>query len=335
MTLGMALAVAWGMFFSRGLIAAEPLPPPDPAPPASIEERLRVVGSSLRSQPLWSDEAVIHDWRIQKNCRDGSCRVLDEMLKPQGTGTFEECLASLRQAQTQLPAPPAHARVVLVLHGLGRYREYCESMAAAIRKETDAKVICLGYPSTQADVAAHAASLASVIRHLPEVQEIDLVAHSLGNIVIRHYWRDQTDPAKKLSPDPRIRRIVMVGPPNQGAQLARRAGQNVLFDSFSGPSGQQLARGWEKLEPQLGTPTCEFGIIAGGLGNDFGYNVLIDGDDDILVGVEEAKLPGARDFVLLPASHFRQMSDPQVQQAAVRFLQHGYFLTEAEKQPLP
>ena len=37
---------------------------------------------------------------------------------------------------------------------------------------------------------------------------------SLGNLVIRHYYGDMADPTGSRRPDPRLKRIVMLGPPN-------------------------------------------------------------------------------------------------------------------------
>ena len=58
----------------------------------------------------------------------------------------------------------------------------------------------------------------------------------------------------------------MLAPPNNGARLAQLLGDNKLFESIAGPPGEELGRHWAELEKHLATPTCEFGIIAGGRG---------------------------------------------------------------------
>src|SRR3970040_1276944 len=72
-----------------------------------------------------------------------------------------------------------------------------------------------------ADAADHARALASVMDNLEGIEEINFVAHSLGNLVIRHFLADATDPESGRSPDPRIKRIVMLAPPNHGSARAR------------------------------------------------------------------------------------------------------------------
>jgi pimeloyl-ACP methyl ester carboxylesterase len=193
-------------------------------------------------------------------------------------------------------------------------------------------VFNLAYASTRGDVGQHAAALDRVIQRLDGIEEINFVAHSLGNLVIRHYFRDQT--ASGRGPDVRIKRIVMLGPPNQGAQLAKRMGRNGLFEFFAGASGQQLAAKWDELQSKLAIPTCEFGIIAGGIGTTNGRNPLIQGDDDFVVRVDETRLAGARDFAVLPVIHTIMMNDPKVMEYTARFLEHGYFISEDERQPI-
>jgi hypothetical protein len=88
------------------------------------------------------------------------------------------------------------------------------------------------------------------------------------------------------------------------------------------------------LAPRLATPRCEFGIIAGGLGNEGGYNPLIPGDDDMVVGVSETRLAGARDFRVLPVIHADMMDVPAVQKMAWRFLKTGCFESPEKLDPV-
>ena len=209
-------------------------------------------------------------------------------------------------------------------------------MVEFLRSNSKYTVLSVGYASTQADVATHARNLARVIENLGEsVSEINFVAHSLGNIVIRHYLSDHTDAANGRRPDPRIKRIVMVGAPNNGARMAEIFGQNSVYERVLGQSGRAMAREWNGLQKNLAIPQCEFGIIAGGKADGNGFNPFLAGDDDFIVKVEETKLPGARDFVLIDGLHAVLMSNPDVQKAALRFLQHGYFVSEERRQALP
>jgi len=57
---------------------------------------------------------------------------------------------------------------------------------------------------------------------------------------------------------------------------------------------------------------------------------MLDGDDDAVVRVEETRLEGADDFVLLPVRHAFMMRDPAVQEATASFLKGGHFGATAE-----
>ena len=69
----------------------------------------------------------------------------------------------------------------------------------------------------------------------------------------------------------------------------------------------------------------EIGIIAGGRGNESGYNPLLEGDDDGLIRVTETLMPGADDFLLIDDIHWTINDHPQTILATYAFLQHGKF----------
>ena len=128
--------------------------------------------------------------------------------------------------------------------------------------------------------------------------------------------------------------MVMLGPPNQGAQMAEALADIALFHIVAGASASQLGRDWQQLEARLATPACPFGILAGGRGTEKGYNPLLGEDNDLVVSVESTRLAGAADFAVLPVLHTLMMDDAKVQQYTLRFLQHGYFISEDQRQPI-
>jgi hypothetical protein len=157
----------------------------------------------------------------------------------------------------------------------------------------------------------------------------------LGNIVVRRYLYDHTDPKTGQQGDPRIKRMVMMGPPNQGSRMARVLKSSLAFRTLTGVSGVELSTAWNKLEPTLAIPGFEFGIIAGGQEDEKKFsNMILKGKDDFTVSVEEAKLVGAHDFFVRPLFHSTMMHQPEVLKAALNFFQNGYFVSEAKRKPL-
>ena len=53
-----------------------------------------------------------------------------------------------------------------------------------------------------------------------------------------------------------------------------------------------------------------------------------------MVTVESTRLAGAADFAVLPVLHTIMMDDATVQEYTLRFLRHGYFVSEAERHPI-
>ena len=116
--------------------------------------------------------------------------------------------------------------------------------------------------------------------------------------------------------------------------VAAALAENELFTVIAGPSGQELGKTWSDLAARLATPQCEFGIIAGGRQDGRGYNPLLSGDNDAVVTVASTQLAGAADFRVVPTIHMLLMDDPTVIQYTLRFLQHGYFISPQQRQPL-
>ncbi len=208
------------------------------------------------------------------------------------------------------------------------------SMSRYLHDEGGYTVFNVNYPTTRGTVADHARSLDRIIENLDGIDEINFVGHSLGNLVVRHYLGDHTRPELGIEPDPRIGRIVMLGPPNQGAEIAEALAGVGLFHVVAGASGTQLAAQWRQLESHLAVPQCEFGILAGGRGAERGFNPWLTGDNDLVVGVETTRLAGASDFAVLPVLHSFMMNDPAAQEYTLRFLQHGYFVSAEARRPI-
>lgn len=306
------------------------------------EEAARVTGAprpnipspTLGGKQFWADELLFYQWRIQRNALTDHYRLLDEDNVRRAWGTFEECHTVLETMKQRENLPPMKGKVVILLHGLGRTRAAMSGMASYLEKTGDYTVLRFSYPSGMAEIEEHAKSFDRVLSHLEGVDEIYLVAHSLGNIVIRRYFHDRQHDKNTPDFDRRIRRVVMLAPPNHGSRLAQMICENELAGSLIGKPGHELAENWTELSKTLATPPCEFAVIAGGKSDDKGYNPLLPGDDDMVVTVAETRLQGARDFLLVPAIHTLIVDDKMVREATLSFLNSGYLVARDRCQPI-
>jgi pimeloyl-ACP methyl ester carboxylesterase len=238
------------------------------------------------------------------------------------------------KAEQQFPEMPKH--VVIVMHGLGANGHFMQGLADYLTDNGNLATINLSYPSTMEDIDSYAASLDNVIRHLESVETIDFVAHSMGNIVIRRYLNNLERLDSAMRPPVKFRRMVMISPPNHGAELADRFADNKLVQVVAGKPLEQLApsKGWPELERQLATPNFEFGIIVGGRGDTEGYLDAIPGDDDALLSIDTSKLAGASDFVQTKGIHQLMPKYKEVREATLRYLTNGYFLSAESRTPV-
>ncbi len=128
------------------------------------------------------------------------------------------------------------------------------------------EVFVVEYSSLRSTIDDQARSLARIINHLDGIDEINLVGHSMGNIVIRRYLAGDKTPLDSWQADRRIARIVMIAPPNHGSSTAERLSDNSVFKAVFGESGRQLGVNWDDLEQRSGHTRCRVWHHCRGLG---------------------------------------------------------------------
>jgi len=288
-----------------------------------IDQGVFVLNQTFGGRQFWGDVQLFHDWRIQQHVYTGHYRLLDGQDRRHATGTLEECRDTLAEIRERRKLPPMSGRAVVLLHGIFRSSHSLQWLGGQIAGE-EFLPLPMDYPSTQTSIPVAAEYLHSVLEHLDGIDEIHLVTHSMGGLVVRAYLAKHHDP--------RIKRLVMIAPPNQGAEMADILKRNLMFRGLLGPSGQQLAT--QGLIPTLPTPPFEFAVIAGARGTATGWNLLIPGDDDGTVTVASTRLVGAADFATVPSIHTFLIGEPAVADMTRRFLLEGRLQADVEPQPI-
>lgn len=277
---------------------------------------------TMGGKQLWTDFQWRSGWRIQQNVLTKHWRLLDESNVRHAWGTRAACDAELNARQPNKLLPTTHA--VILMHGLGRSSSSMKGLAKYLDESGFGTTICLEYASSRDSISQHAAALREVVDGLPKDVRMDFVGHSMGNIVVRHAIGDwqQASASDILN---RLEHVVMLGPPNQGASIARQLARTGVFGWVAGEGALELGKNWRELETKLATPPCPFGIIAGRLSENVISNPLVDGAGDFVVSVEETKLAGSADFLEVPVLHTFLMDSPEVQQAVASFLKISKF----------
>ncbi len=196
---------------------------------------------------------------------------------------------------------------VIILHGLGRSGTSMRKLAEAI-KAAGFKTMVLDYPSTSHGIDALAEGLCA---RLPREGRLHFVGHSLGGVLSKKL-------AKRLPPE-RRGRVVQIGAPNFGSELAARA---RLFSRVMGPALAELQPHEAEEDGEV-----EIGAI-GGTAALAAYSLItgIDGENDGKVSLRSAfgHAPEGKKLAL-PVAHSLMMQDARVVAATVEFLQNGCF----------
>lgn len=221
-----------------------------------------------------------------------------------------------------LVAPPTQAaECVVLLHGLARTSASMEKLADTF-KEAGYAVSNLDYPSRKYPIEnlAPLAVEAGLSQCLSD-SVIHFVTHSLGGILIRYYLEQENIP--------NLGHVVMLAPPNKGSGVVDKLRNFPGFKVINGPAGMQLGTGEDSIPSQLGPVDYEVGIIAGSKTFNPILSLYLKNPDDGKVSVENTKVEGMTDFVVVPHSHPFIMKAEIVISQTVSFIRTGRFLSDA------
>jgi alpha-beta hydrolase superfamily lysophospholipase len=200
------------------------------------------------------------------------------------------------------PETDTHEAVILV-HGMGRTSLSMLSPALFLRNK-GFTVFLYRYPSTRRTIGAHAEKLLDFLEKIvgDDFTRIHFVTHSLGGIVARL--------ALANFANPKIGRLVMTAPPNQGSVKANSVSR-ILFASKILKPLNELKNEKDSFVKKIPVPNMEIGVIAG----------LRDGK----VRVEESHLEGEKAHLTVDSRHSFIMNRKDVKDAIYRFIKNGKF----------
>ena len=208
---------------------------------------------------------------------------------------------------------------VVVLHGLALNRTWTMGLARSL-KRAGYVVHNVSYPTRHQTFEALADEfLAPLVQGIPG-DKVHFVVHSMGGLIVRLY-------AQRHGAQ-RIGRVVMLGTPNSGSQVADLLRNVGLFKWYFGTAGQCLGTQEQDLPSKLGPVPFECGVIAGTcswLHFPIAQIAKIPVPNDGIVSVESSKVAGMKDHATVWADHSMMVWSPEVWRLAVSFLQDGRF----------
>ena len=271
---------------------------------------------------VWTDHSYREGYRIQHNTVTDNWRLLDNNDRRWMRGTRGQCEAFLNKVSSRSQSKREHQHCIVLIHGLMRTKHSMTPLKNVLDKKCDYEIVYFSYASTRGKIGTHAAALREFLEGLPETWTLSFVGHSMGNIVIRHLIADLQADQNNNELLNRCQRMVMLGPPNQGAAIARQLSSLGMFEWIAGEGAMELGPDWDKFSESLATPPFPFSIIAGQVENKAIQNPLLANASDFVVEVDEARLEGSESFVVVPALHSFLMKDTYVQEFVADFLCH-------------
>ena len=212
---------------------------------------------------------------------------------------------------------------VVLLHGISRTARSFRKMEAAVGRAGYA-ILNLDYASRRKALQELAEDVHPAIDSLSGSVggSVHFGGESMGGLLARVYLAQHR--TRNLG------RVVMLGTPNGGSEIADRLMGSFPYRAFFGPAGQQLGTHRDAataaLLPRIDYPV---GIIAGDRSIYPVAGALLPRPHDGRVSVSNTGVDGMADHMVVHASHPWLMRHDEAIAATIAFLRNGRFPTRS------
>jgi pimeloyl-ACP methyl ester carboxylesterase len=207
---------------------------------------------------------------------------------------------------------------VVLLHGI--------AMGSWTLKKLERALVRRGFATLNLDYASRKKPLEHLAKDIhPPVRAfanridgpIHFVGHSMGGLLARVY-------VAKYRPG-RLGRVVMLGTPNGGSEIADVLEKLAIYRWFFGPAGRQLTT--HPGESLASLPPLDYpvGVVAGNLSIYPSSLFLVPRPNDGRVSVESAKLLDMADHIVIRATHPWLTRHRAAIDQTIAFLHEGRF----------
>jgi pimeloyl-ACP methyl ester carboxylesterase len=208
---------------------------------------------------------------------------------------------------------------VILLHGIARTSRSLRRLETALQVSGFA-TLNLDYPSRKKPLEALAADIHPAISDFARTNggPVHFVAHSMGGLLTRVYvatYRPMW-----------LGRVVMLGTPNGGSEVADLLKRLAIYRAFYGPAGLQLSTEQDAVPRSLPPPDYAVGIIAG-IRSIFPISsiFILPRPNDGRVSLQSAGLADMADCTTVKASHTGLIRNRIAIDQTIAFLREGRF----------
>lgn len=177
----------------------------------------------------------------------------------------------------------------------------------------------LDYASRKLELETLAESIHPAVDRFAEtIGPLHFVTHSMGGLLARIYLA-------KHRPS-RLQRVVMLGTPNGGSEVADLLKDLSPYRAFYGPAGQQCGTRQAECLRGLPSPDYAVGIVAGNRTIDpFASFFIVPRPNDGRVSVNSTMLEGMTDHIVIRTTHSGLLTSRHAIEQTIAFLREGRF----------
>lgn len=206
---------------------------------------------------------------------------------------------------------------IILIHGIFRTNS-CMKKIARLFENKNYKTLNIEFPSTKYDILSLAKIIHQEVKEFAQqVTKIHFIGHSIGGLIIRTYLN--------IYSLENLGRVVMLGTPNNGSEIADFLKDFYLYKKLYGPAGQQLITDQSKFKNIFGSINYELGVIAGISSFHFIANKIIGKESDGRVSVISTKVEGMKDHITIKSTHVGLTSNKEAWQFTKNFIETGNF----------
>jgi triacylglycerol esterase/lipase EstA (alpha/beta hydrolase family) len=206
----------------------------------------------------------------------------------------------------------------VLLHGILRTKDCMQGLADFL-EQNNYKVLNIDYPSSKYNLLSLANLIHPQIRDFAtQVTKIHFVGYSMGGLIIRAYL--------KLYNPVNLARVIMLGTPNKGSEIADFLQDFWIYKKLYGPAGQQLITNQTSFKDIFGSVNYELGVVAGRSPYYFIANRIINEESDGRVSINNTKLDGMKEHIIVNSGHNWLSTNQKIWRLTLSFLNHGSFV---------
>ena len=206
---------------------------------------------------------------------------------------------------------------VVLVHGLWMHGWVMRLMGMRLRR-CGFYPVFFSYPSMRNSLSQNAILLSNLVANIA-ARRVHFIGHSLGGLLVLQMLAEY--------PQQRVGRIILAGSPYSGSRVATKLSRVAPGRYILGRSMLQ----WLNQEIPERNDQCELGVIVGH--KSIGAGRLISRlpqPNDGVVAVEETKMPGTSDEIVLNVSHSGMLLSAALIRQSCSFFRTGHFLRNPE-----